>query len=74
MARRQQPRKKRPARRGALDAEGVLGALSRQPLPATQLLRRLRRERGELRGLRRLLGRLEEEGRAERVSGGWRRP
>ena len=60
-------------RRSGLDAERVLAALSREPLPATRLLRRLDGDRSALRGLRRLLSRLEEEGRAERVSGGWRR-
>ena len=86
MARRQRPRKKKTARRRvpdrkkktarrrALDPERTLAALSRQPVPATRLLRRLGQDRSALRSLRKLLGRLEAEGRAERVSGGWRRP
>ena len=69
--------KGRRASREALDVErivGVLGARGRHGVPATQLLRTLGVDRGALRGLRRLLRQLEDEGRVERVRGGWRVP
>jgi ribonuclease R len=64
-------------RAAVLDAERVVGALAgrgRHPQTAIRLLRILGAGRNELRALRRLLRQLENEGRIERVEGGWRAP
>jgi len=61
---------------GALDPERVVGALGgrRGGLPATRLLRALGGAPAELRALRKLLKRLEREGRVERAGDLWRLP
>ena len=68
---------RRAKRAAGIDADRVVGALAgrgRNPQTAIRLLRILGAGRHELRALRRLLRQLENEGRIERVEGGWRAP
>src|SRR5262249_14614970 len=75
--RRTSERSRRRPRAGAIDSDRVVGALAgrgRNAQTAVRLLRILGAGHHELRALRRVLRQLENEGRVERVEGGWRVP